>query len=235
MKNILYTFSEMNKNYNDLNDNNNLCNKIDFNFNYSKNLFYNNNEELNNKNELFNDIYNKDEMPFILEKNKLISKVTNLKLSIQSFSDLKSNNINIAYTNSFNKMLDLIHFSFCIGIPIIFEGIPRQGKKTSINYMAKLLDYEIENIVITSNFTINDLFFSQIISTEDEIEIKENETKLFKKLKGEKFENEIIFIFHNINYATSDVLFKISEIFNYNQEKIILLDGSNFHKKKKQI
>ena len=57
-------------------------------------------------------------------------------------------------------MLDLIHFSFCIGIPIIFEGIPRQGKKTSINYMAKLLDYEIENIIITSNFTINDLFFS---------------------------------------------------------------------------
>ena len=85
MKNILYTFSEMNKNYNDLNDNNNLCNKIDFNFNYSKNLFYNNNEELNNKNELFNDIYNKDEMPFILEKNKSISKVTNLKLSIKSF------------------------------------------------------------------------------------------------------------------------------------------------------
>ena len=45
----------------------------------------------------------------------------------------------------------------------------------------------------------------------------EVETKLYDKLYN-KSNNNILFIFHNLNQAESDVLSKISELFNINHK-----------------
>ena len=50
-------------------------------------------------------------------------------------------------------MIDLIHFGICTGTPLIFEGYSGQGKQTAINYICNLLNYDIENIILTKNYS----------------------------------------------------------------------------------
>jgi MoxR-like ATPase len=76
-------------------------------------------------------------------------------------------------------MIDLIHFGFCTGTSLIFEGFPGQGKQKAVNYYCNLLNCEDENIVITSNFSAKDLFKKSIVQTNSSgiVEIVEVETK----------------------------------------------------------
>ena len=114
------------------------------------------------------------------------------------------------------------------------------------------MDYDVENIIITSNFSVKDLFKKIVVkSNNNDVELEEIETKLYEKInsknkinvqnkrrkkrkkkgKGkprniianqnldkEKNIKNILFVFHNIHKAESDVLSKISEIFNKNYE-----------------
>ena len=60
----------------------------------------------------------------------------------------------------------VIHFGICTCTSMIFEGNPRQGKKAEIEYSCQdLLDYEIENIIITKSFNLKDLFSKTIIKS----------------------------------------------------------------------
>ena len=133
-------------------------------------------------------------------------------------------------------MIDLLHFGICTKTSIILEGGPGQGKQKAISYISNLLDYEVENIVITNNFTIEDLFKKTILSKKDgtiaviqvftklsEILSKSNSKfceKIYKnegdKIKEEEKNNSkpVLFVFHNIHKASADVLSKISCIFN---------------------
>ena len=88
-------------------------------------------------------------------------------------------------------MIDLIHFGICTSTPLIFEGFPGQGKKKAINYVSKLIGYEVENIVITSNFTSKDLFKKTIIQNfNNNISINDVETKLTKILNSKSTKEE---------------------------------------------
>ena len=183
-------------------------------------------------------VLNNSESPLSYEKGFLISKVSNLK--IKCLNNQKEYN-NIIFTPEFNEMVDLIHFGICTGTPIILEGTPGQGKQKVINYVGNLLDFDIENIIITDNFSVSELFQNRIIESNNNraFKIKYVDTKLSRisskitskfrnkilrhelHFQGEKFENNnkdnqknTLFVFHNIQKANADVLSKISEIFN---------------------
>ena len=76
----------------------------------------------------------KEESSLRFENNFLISKVSNLRIYSPNLYDEEYNNI--AFTQEFNEMVDLLHFGICTGTPIIMEGFPGQGKQKVINYIS---------------------------------------------------------------------------------------------------
>ena len=209
--NSLNTFAEK-----DLNDyKNDIRSKIlDKNYNYIMNYIKLN----NNKNEEIESEFKKGENILELKNNYICSIASGLKISIDGFPDFQTKK---KFTPLFNKLVDLIHFGICTSTPLILEGNPGQGKQTAINYVCSLLNYEIENIIITKSFSVKDLFKKTIIEKKGKvIELYEITSQLYNILNNKnnnKNGNEakkIMFVFHNINNAESDVLMEISKIFN---------------------
>ena len=258
IKNLIKIFSYMNNNNAENNENNK---QIEENFDYiMSHIKYNNNNDkendyTNNKKESMEESSGlKNESPLKIEKNYLISNKTHLKIYSSKYNEKTKKEMEkkmkIVFTPSFNEMVNLIHFGIAINRSLIFEGLPGEGKEKAINYVCELLDYDIENIIITNNFTVKDLFKKNVVKYNDinkVVELEEIETKLSEKLnqknkpkaqnvkkkkkkkrrKGNnikvKQEKNILFVFHNIHKAESDVLSKISEIFNKNS-----IDNSYF-------
>ena len=217
IKILMDIFSYINKKKADKND----MNQINNNYNYILFIIQLNSNKFE-KNYLLLD----NQCPLYFENNYLISKITKLKLLISKETDYnKLEEKNIIFTPEFNEMIELIHFGICTGTSLIFEGFPGQGKKRAVNFISGLINYEVENIIITSNFSVKDLFKKRIVENNNDgtVELVEVETKLYDKLFNKenenKFKKNILFIFHNINQAESDVLSKISELFNENHRE----------------
>ena len=233
LKNLIDIFDEMNKNNISNININQESDKINNNLKYILHYI-----KLNNKNILYDDssILKKEESPLENKNNFITSKITNLKI----ISTENKKYENIVFTPVFNEMVDLLHFGICTGTPIILEGFPGQGKQKAINYISDLLNYDVENIVITSGFSLDDLFKKTVLESkgngEFSIEVvdtklnkmltksrtlfveKKNENKLPDKEDNKNDINEnkkpVLFVFHNIQKARADVLSKISDIFN---------------------
>ena len=62
---------------------------------------------------------------------------------------------------------NLIHFGIATNTSLIFEAFPGQRKKKAINYVCELLDYNVQNIIIKSNFSVKDLFIKIAIKSND--------------------------------------------------------------------
>ena len=218
LKNMIDIFDEMNKN----NVNNNQeIEKITNNLNYI--MFY---IKLNDKFHLYDEIaeLNNRQSPLKNENNFLISKISKLKIYSPKIDEKDTDNI--VFTPVFNEMADLLHFGICTGTPLILEGFPGQGKQKVINYISNLLNYDVENIIITNNFSVNDLFKKTVLESKDDgaFTIDIVDTKLnkilsnshsIKEAKEEHINQKpVLFVFHNIHKARADVLSKISCIFN---------------------
>ena len=142
----------------------------------------------------------------------IYSKASKLKIKIENKPKMETEK---QFFPLFNVLNDLIHFGICTFTPLIFECSPGQGKQTSINYICELLNYEVENIVITNNFTVKDLFKKTEIKSSDDnyIIIEQKPTKLYSIIyddnddydnidnenSDENIKNKkIMFVFHNI-------------------------------------
>ena len=82
-------------------------------------------------------------------------------------------------------MIGILHFGLANNVPVIFEGMPGQGKQTCIKYISELFGYEIFNIIISKNTKVEDLLGKNIIIKDKNKNIKIifNETILTKALK----------------------------------------------------
>ena len=230
LKNLIDIFQEMNYNQDNLDIINNK-NQILSNLNYSiSNIL------LDNDNLKLYDFKEYKLSPLYYDNNFLISRISNLRIYSQNINKIEFENI--AFTPIFNKIIDLLHFGICTGTSIILEGGPGQGKQKAINYISNLLDYDVENIVITNNFSVDDLFKKTILSKKDGIigieqiitKLSEILSKSHSKFSEKLYKNAgttinnlkmeqniqkpILFVFHNIHKASADVLSKISSIFN---------------------
>ena len=232
LKNLFDIFDEMNKNnINDINNNEEL-DKIYNNLNYAMHYI-----KLNNKFLPYNEssVSNIEETSLKDENNFLISKISNLKIFYQKNVEVKEEKEkkekkNIVFTPVFNEMLDLLHFGICTRTPIILEGLPGQGKRKVIYYISEKLNYDVENIVITNNFSVDDLYKKTSLESNDDgiFTIEVIDTKLNKILnklpkyrvtenyidEEQNKQKPILFVFHNIQKARADVLSEISNIFN---------------------
>ena len=148
----------------------------------------------------------------------------------------RENKQNLAFTQTFKEMLDVLHLGFSINNPVIFEGNPGQGKQTAIKYIAEMLGYEVINIVISKTTKVDDLLGKITIKRDNNNEINVNliETKLVRALKSNNKSDDDskkpIIVFHNLNNASSAVLAVLNTIFDQHQKDLLLPDGSTIIK-----
>ena len=137
--------------------------------------------KLNTDFSVIGSIYNNEKNILLYNNGYIYSKASKLKIKIENEPKMETEK---QFFPLFNVLNDLTHFGICTFTPLIFECSPGQGKQTSINYVCELLNYEVENIVITNNFTIKDLFKkAEIESTDDNnINLKPKPTKLFSTI-----------------------------------------------------
>ena len=135
--------------------------------------------------------------------------------NINEKEELLSNNI--YFHKNFSELVDMIHFSLYNKIGLIIEGMKGQGKKTAINYIANLLEYNVLNIYLNESTKIEDLLGNLAFENDNnEFKMQNVKTDFIKTLESEKYS---IIIFHNLNKANTSIIELIT----------------NFYRKKKGI
>ena len=184
-----------------------------------------------------------------LIENKIISSMNIDPLKIESFkgytvvkseitgayvklAEPKAISTNLAFTAMFSEMLDVLLLGLSINIPVIFEGMPGQGKQTAINYVAQILGYNVINIIISQSTKVDDLLGKITIERDksNNLRVFFIKTKLVNALESDKESDKSIVVFHNINNASSAVAEVLSTIFDQHQKYLLLPDGSTISK-----
>jgi hypothetical protein len=162
--------------------------------------------------------------PFIIKEegkiNYLSSKFYGMKLYSYN-QNMEIDNYNIYFTKKFAELCNVLYFSLVTRTPIILEGESGIGKQTAIYYIAKLVGLEVINIVISNSTKVDDLLLKIIIEKKKEtgdIEVKNNETELYKALNCKDNNPKKLILFQGINNSSPAVLDILSSIFRPNSK-----------------
>lgn len=168
--------------------------------------------------------------PFIIAEEHglkgIKSKISGLFLESKTPKDSE---YNIAFTKKTIETLEILHFSLSNHFPIILEGLNGQGKQTCINYLADILDFQVENLIISPDKKVEDSLGHTIITKDKtgNLKIIFNETQLAKEIKyGNQGKKPTLFVIHNINNASPAILDLLNTIFDKDQESILFPDNS---------
>ena len=164
-------------------------------------------------------------------ENILESKYTNLGI-YSSHIKLPDNYDEIFFSQKMNELINVLHTGLCTKTPVILEGYPEQGKTTAIKYLADYLNFEIININISKETKVEDLLCQISIEKDKDnnIKIKNNETKLLKSLKSHEKNKKSIVVFQNIDKASPAVLETLTSICGPINTNILLPNGDTFQK-----
>ena len=164
-------------------------------------------------------------------ENILESKYTNLGI-YSSHIKLPDNFEEIYFSQKMNELINVLHTGLCTKTPVILEGYPEQGKTTAIKYLADYLNFEIININISKETKVEDLLCQISIEKDKDnnIKIKNNETKLLKALKSHEKNKKCIIVFQNIDKASPAVLETLTSICGPINTNILLPNGDTFQK-----
>ena len=190
--------------------------------------------------------YNKLQNPLEIKDNILKSNFTNIEINFVKKDDDadKLNPINMAeylsFTIPFNKMINYIHFSLALYIPLIIVGQIRIGKRTAIKYIANILNLKEVYFSISNTTTVEDLFCKTIpIQKETGLEFIESRSKLLDAIDSAKFEDEsledCIIILDNLQEASNNILESLIPVFDKTKNKIFFPNGENVSKRKFHI
>ena len=189
----------------------------------------------------FNDKLNEEDLntnkPFEIDSstNIMKSKWTELEIRSGKINEEKVNNI--CFIKPFNKLLNYIHTSLALNIPLILEGQIGIGKKTAINYISQILGKKVIYFSISNSTTVEDLFCKTIpIQKEYSIEFQVSRSKLLDAIDSSKYDDEslkdCIIIIDNLQQASNNVLESLIPVFDETKRNIFLPNGDIINKGK---
>ena len=142
---------------------------------------------------------NKYTNPFIITEEHglkgIKSKISGLFLETKT---PKESQYNIAFTKKTIETLEILHYALFNHFPIILEGLNGQGKQTCINFLADMLDFKVENLIISPDKKVEDSLGHTIITKDNSgnLKIIFNETQLAKEIKyGNQGKNPLYLLF----------------------------------------
>ena len=225
---------ENNNNYNNLNLV--LCYLL-------KGLSENRSKNLTKINEFFkiknyNNVNNNlKESPFDVENTKIRSKINNITFTLShemgKENDKKNNNnISLAFTQKIKELLDIIHFAISTQTPLVLEGDYGQGKKSAIEYYAKISKLKLELISISKSTKIDDLLCKTIINKNEkgEMTLVNELTPLCEAIKCEENNPNQLIVIEGVSKASPSVLEILNNIYGKKGTEILLPNGSTIIK-----
>ena len=161
-------------------------------------------------NDKLNELELNDKKPLEIDKSKNILKSKWTELSIKSAKIKDEDNSNLFFIKPFNKLLNYIHTSLALNIPI------------------------------SNTTTVEDLFCKTIpIQKEYGIEFKISRSKLLDVIDSSKYDDESlndgIILLDNLQQASSNVLESLIPVFDATKKTIFLPNGDTVNKGKYNI
>ena len=197
---------------------------------------------------------NESKNPLDIQENILISKFTGIKIEFTKNNDylnFEENEIidekikqnknmegNISFITPFNKLINYIHFSLALNIPLIIEGQIGIGKKTAIRYLANILKLKEIYFSLSNTTTVEDLFCKTIpIQSEKGLEFKESRSRFLDAIDSSKYKTleNCIIIIDNLQEASNNILESLIPVFDETKDKIFLPNGEIVSKRKFHI
>ena len=142
----------------------------------------------------------------------------------------------LSFTIPFNKMINYIHFSLALYIPLIIVGQIGIGKRTAIKYIASILNLKEVYFSISNTNTVEYCFCKTIpVQKETGLEFIESRSKLLDAIiDSVKFEDEsledCIIIFDNLQEASNNIFESLIPVFDKTKNKIFFLMERMFQK-----
>ena len=189
----------------------------------------------------FNEKLNEDDLntnePFDIDSSNNTMKSKWTELEIKSGKINEENNNNICFIKPFNKLLNYIHTSLALNIPLIIEGQIGIGKRTAINYICNTLGKNVIYFSISNSTTVEDLFCKTIpIQHEYTIEFQISRSKFLDAIDSSKYDDEslkdCVIILDNLQQASNNVLESLIPVFDETKKNIFLPNGDIVNKGK---
>ena len=144
-------------------------------------------------------------------KSNLYNLRININPEIKKISENNKDNnekYSLVFTNKIKEILDIINFSLSSQIPLILEGKHGQGKKSAIEYYAKLSKLELIQIQISKTTKVDDLLNKTIFKKNEKgkLSLVNSKTPLCQAIECiDNFPNKLVVI-EGINNASPSVL-----------------------------
>ena len=184
---------------------------------------------------------NESKDPLEINENILKSKFTEIQIKFVEDEEMEKKvtamRKNLSFNTPFNKLINYIHFSLALNIPLIIEGQIGIGKKTAIKYLTSILNLKEIYFSISNTTTVEDLFCKTIpIQKDSGLEFKESRSKFLDaitgSIDGDKSLDDCIIILDNIQEASNNVLESLIPVFDEMKDKIFLPNGDSASKRK---
>ena len=172
-------------------------------------------------------------------KGFVIQSILNdLKMNINPQNEKKpkkekeKENTSLVFTNKIKEILDAIHFGLSTKTPLILEGTFGQGKKSAIEYYAKMAKLELVQVPISKSTKVDDLLCKTTFKKNEKgnFSLVNTKTPLCHAIECvDNFPNKLVAL-EGINNATPAVLEILNSIYGKKGTNILLPNGSKIVK-----
>ena len=179
------------------------------------------------------ELKNETKSSYIKSKfNELIFNI-NPEINKNTVTRKKNQYSNLIFTNKIKEIIDAIHFSLSSKTPLILEGEYGQGKKSAIEYYAKMSQLDLISVPISKSTKVDDLLCKTTFKKNEKgnFILVHAKTPLCQAIEcKDNFSNKLIVI-EGINNATPAVLEVLNLIYGEDGTNILLPNGSKIVKR----
>ena len=178
------------------------------------------------------ELKNESKSSFI--KSKFNDLIFNINPEIDKITKARKNQYSkLIFTNKIKEIIDAIHFSLSTKTPLILEGGYGQGKKSAIEYYAKMSQLDLISVPISKSTKVDDLLCKTTFKKNEKgnFILVNAKTPLCQAIEcKDNFSNKLIVI-EGINNATPAVLEVLNSIYGEDGTNILLPNGSKIVKR----
>ena len=138
----------------------------------------------------------------------------------------------LVFTHKIKEIIDAIHFSLSSRTPLILEGVYGQGKKSAIEYYAKMAKLDLVQVPISKSTKVDDLLSKTTFKKNEKgnFSLVNSKTPLCHAIECvDNFPNKLV-VLEGINNATPAVLEILNSIYGKKGTNILLPNGSKIVK-----
>ena len=171
----------------------------------------------------------------VIDDSKIKSTTSNIILNNPQMEINKQDKKEIpklVFTKEIKEIIDTIHFGISSHTPIILEGSYGQGKKSAIEYYARIAKLEMVLIHISKSTKVDDLLMKTTLKKNEKgnVTLVNSKTPLCEAIEfNRNYPNKLI-VLEGINNASPAILEVLNSIYGKKGTNLLLPNGSTIVK-----